>query len=54
MRRQLKLEFDQEKLKILKSIFGTVDQREVIQGLIELYLQFIQIEEKGGDKECRK
>lgn len=51
MRKQLRLEFDQEKLKVLESIFSAVDQEEVIQGLIELYLQFIQIEEKGGNQE---
>lgn len=51
MSTQLPLEFEQEKLKLLKSIFSTVDQREVIKGLIELYLQFIHLEKKGRTKE---
>jgi hypothetical protein len=48
---QLHLEFDQEKLTFMKSILDAVDQRAIIKGLVELYVEFVQVEKSEASKD---
>ena len=49
---QLPLECNQKRITIMSSILICVDQTELINGLIELYIEFIQIKHsKGGDND---
>ena len=51
MNSQLQLEFDQEKVKFMKSILDAVDQRAIIKGLVELYVEFIHLEKSEAPKD---
>ena len=51
MSRQLPLAFDQSKLMFMKYVLPTVDQRAIIKGLVELYLEYIQIEKRGASED---
>ena len=53
MSRQLPLAFDQSKLMFMKNVLPTVDQRAIIKGLVELYLEYIQIERRGASEDER-
>lgn len=49
---QLPLECNQKRIIIMSSILPCVDQTELINGLIELYIEFIQIKHsKGGNND---
>ncbi|MFX0202136.1 MAG: hypothetical protein ACFFCW_38990 [Candidatus Hodarchaeota archaeon] len=50
---QLPLEFDQEKLKFMKYLLTAVDQRAIIKGLVEIYLEYIQIENRRASEDER-
>jgi hypothetical protein len=47
---QLQFVFDPEKLKFMKSVLASVDQKAIIRELVELYVEFIQIEKREGSK----
>ena len=51
MNMQLRLVFDPEELKLIKSISGSVYQRAIIKGLAELYVEFIQLENSEESKD---
>lgn len=51
MSTQLQLEFDQEKVKFMRSILITVDLKAMIKGLVELYVEFIKIEKCEAPKD---
>ena len=52
---QLPLECNQKRIIIMSSILLCVDQTELINGLIELYIEFIQIKHsKGGNDDHDK
>ena len=53
MSRQLPLEFDQSKLMFMKYALPTVDQRAIIKGLVELFLEYIQVEKGGASEDER-
>lgn len=48
MNRQLHFEFNPKKLECMKSISQFVKKPELIKGLCELYLDFIQLTKKDG------
>lgn len=49
---QLPLECNQKRVTIMSSVLLCVDQTELINGLIELYIEFIQIKHsKGGNND---
>lgn len=49
---QLPLDCNQKRVTIMSSVLLCVDQTELINGLIELYIEFIQIKHsKGGDND---
>ena len=51
MSTQLSLEFDQEKSRLMKSILAASNQRAIIKGLVELYVEFIHIEKSEAPKD---
>lgn len=48
---QMELEFDQDRATFMKSILGAVDQRPIIDGLVELYVEFIHLEKSEAPKD---
>ena len=44
--RQMLIEFDPERLKLVRKICSSVDQDELVNGLVEMYLGFVR-NEKG-------
>ena len=44
--RQMLFEFDPERLKLVRKICSSVDQDELVNGLVEIYLNFVR-NEKG-------
>ena len=48
MNRQLHFEFNPKKLECMRSISHYVKKVELIKGLSELYLDFIQLKKKEG------
>lgn len=48
MKRQLRFEFSPKKLESMRSISPYVKKAELIKGLSELYLDFMQLTKKEG------
>ena len=48
MKRQLHFEFNPKKLEYMRSISQNVKKAELIKGLSELYLDFIQLTKEEG------
>jgi len=51
MSTQLSLEFDQEKSRLMESILTASNQRAIIKGLVELYVEFVQVENSEASKD---
>ena len=47
MATQLQLDFDQQKLKLMRCILVRIDQKELIKGLSALFFNFMEIQKKG-------
>ena len=47
---QLQFVFDPEKLKLMKFVLASVDQKAIIKELVELYLEFMQTEKSEGER----
>jgi hypothetical protein len=45
---QMALEFDQENSRQLKSVINKVDQEELVNNLVDLYLNYIRISKEGA------
>lgn len=46
MSRQLPLAFDQEQIRLLRTILNHIDQSTMIKDLVQLYLTFMRMENK--------
>ncbi len=46
MATQLELEFDPQKLRLMRAILVRVDQQELIKELSQIFFNFVQIESK--------